>query len=94
MNKQATSRQGNQKRKINKLINRCTYQNKNIKLNLIENETNEYFTAVQMEMLCSLQNVTGILKYQQSHTKIGMNNRTEELNQRITNASIPKYVTN
>jgi hypothetical protein len=46
-----------------------------------------------MEMLCSLQNVTDILKDQQNHTEIGKNNRNEELNQRITNESIPKYVT-
>lgn len=53
-------------------------------LELVENVTDENFTAVQTEILSSLQNTTGMLKDQQSHMKVGKDNRTEELNQRIT----------
>jgi hypothetical protein len=54
-------------------------------LDLVENVTDENFTAVQTKMLNSLQNMTHMLKDQQNHTKVGQdNNRTEELNKKIT----------
>ena len=53
-------------------------------LNLVENVTDENFTDVQSEMLGSLQNMTDMLKDKQNHTEIGQDNRTEELNERIT----------
>jgi hypothetical protein len=52
---------------------------------MVENVTDENFTAVQTEMLGSLQNMTDVIKDQQNHTEVGQdNNRTEELNNRIT----------
>jgi hypothetical protein len=54
-------------------------------LDLVENVTDENFTAVQTEMLSSLQNMTHMLKDQQNHTVVGQdNNRTEELNKETT----------
>jgi hypothetical protein len=53
-------------------------------LDLVENVTDENFTAVQTEILGSLQNMTSMLKDQQNHTEVGKDNRTEELNKRIT----------
>ncbi|RPJ78042.1 MAG: hypothetical protein EHM20_04885 [Alphaproteobacteria bacterium] len=55
------------------------------KLSLVENVTDENFTAVQTEILGSLQSITDMLKDQQNHTEAAQdNNRTEELNKRIT----------
>ena len=53
-------------------------------LNLVENVTDENFTDVQTEMIGSLQNMTNMLKDKQNNTEVGQDNRTEELNKRIT----------
>ncbi len=53
-------------------------------LKLIENVTDENFTAVQTEMLSSLQNMTVMLKDRQTKlAEVEQNNRTQELNEKL-----------
>lgn len=53
-------------------------------LQLVENVTDENFTAVQTEMLSSLQNMTVMLKDRQTRlTEVEQNNRTQEINEKF-----------